>query len=60
MNDGSASKVPLMPFTLDGARPGVRLQPPQLGEHTGALLREVGYGEAEIAAFKARGVIAGE
>ena len=60
MNDGSASKVPLMPFTLDGARPGVRLQPPQLGEHTGALLREVGFGEAEIAAFKARGVIAGE
>jgi crotonobetainyl-CoA:carnitine CoA-transferase CaiB-like acyl-CoA transferase len=58
MNDGSTSKVPLAPFTLGGERPGIRLQPPLLGEHTDALLREAGYGEAEIEALKAGGAVA--
>ncbi|RYF34397.1 MAG: CoA transferase [Comamonadaceae bacterium] len=56
MNDGSMSKVPLMPFTIDGARPGVRLQPPLLSEHGDALLREVGYDDVQIAALKQRNV----
>ncbi|BEP63849.1 CaiB/BaiF CoA-transferase family protein [Variovorax sp. V213] len=54
MNDGHMAKVPLMPFTLGGERPGIRLQPPRIGEHTGELLREVGYGDEQIAAFEAR------
>ena len=54
MNDGHMAKVPLMPFTIGGERPGIRLQPPRIGEHTGALLREVGYSDEEIAAFEAR------
>ncbi|KQP36214.1 CaiB/BaiF CoA-transferase family protein [Pseudorhodoferax sp. Leaf274] len=59
MNDGRMSKVPLLPFTLDGQRPGIRLQPPATGEHGDALLRELGYGEAEIADLRARQVTGG-
>jgi crotonobetainyl-CoA:carnitine CoA-transferase CaiB-like acyl-CoA transferase len=58
LNDGRTSKVPLMPFTLGGQRPGIRLQPPLLGEHTDALLREAGYGEADIAALRASAAVA--
>jgi crotonobetainyl-CoA:carnitine CoA-transferase CaiB-like acyl-CoA transferase len=60
MNDGSQSKVPLLPLTLGGARPGIRLQPPLLGEHTSALLREVGYTDADIAVLKTQHITTGD
>jgi crotonobetainyl-CoA:carnitine CoA-transferase CaiB-like acyl-CoA transferase len=51
--DGRPTLVPLLPLTLDGERPGVRSNPPQLGEHTDALLAEVGYTPARIGILKA-------
>lgn len=55
--DGRATRVPLLPLTLAGERPGVRLDPPRLGQHTRELLQEAGYGEAQIDALAARGVL---
>jgi len=60
MNNGEMSRAPLVPLTLDGARPGVRLQPPRIGEHTRALLAEAGYSQAEIDDFLARRITEGD
>ena len=57
LNDGRSTRVPLMPITLDGTRPGVRSNPPQLGEHTDSLLAEVGYTDAQIRALRADGTV---
>jgi len=59
LNNGTESKVPLLPLTLGGMRPGVRLQPPRAGEHTAALLQELGYSDAEVATLRAQGAVAG-
>jgi crotonobetainyl-CoA:carnitine CoA-transferase CaiB-like acyl-CoA transferase len=51
--DGQQTQVPLMPLMMDGKRPGVRLNPPKLGEHTHEILTSLGYSDAEIAAMTA-------
>ena len=52
------TRTALLPVTLDGTRLPLRLPPPALGEHTLALLGELGYDAAEIAALHADGVVA--
>jgi len=50
--DGRPTQVPLLPLTLGGERPGVRLQPPKLGEHGAELLAELGYDPTHIEALR--------
>jgi crotonobetainyl-CoA:carnitine CoA-transferase CaiB-like acyl-CoA transferase len=47
--DGRPTRVPLLPLTLAGHRPALRLQPPGLNEHGPQLLRELGYTEEQVA-----------
>ncbi len=55
---GQAVKTTLFPFTMDGQRLGVRLQPPRMGEHTEALLQGLGYSSRDIEALRTQAVVA--
>ena len=48
---GQSVKTTLFPFTLDGERPGVRLNPPLSGEHTREVLQAIGCSDAEVDAL---------
>ncbi len=51
------TRMALLPIALDGERLPVRQGPPALGEHTRALLAELGYEAAQIEALHADGVV---
>jgi len=55
---GQTVKTTLFPFTMDGQRLGVRLQPPKMGEHTQALLQGLGYSSGDIEQLRAQAVVA--
>ena len=55
---GQTAKTTLFPFTMDGQRLGVRLQPPTLGENTSALLEGLGYSASELETLRAQGAVA--
>jgi len=45
------------PVRFSGDRPGWRSHPPELGEHTEDILREIGYSDREISELAALGII---
>jgi len=54
MEDGERCKLPSLPISLDGKRPGLQMDPPKAGEHTVEILESLGL---DIAALKKDGVI---
>ncbi len=48
---GQTAKTTLFPFTMDGQRLGVRLQPPTQGQHTTQVLTDLGYSVEAIDAL---------
>jgi len=55
---GQTVRTTLFPFTMDGQRLGVRLQPPTQGEHTSELLAGLGHGAQAIEALLRAGAVA--
>ena len=55
---GQIAKTTLFPFTMDGQRLGVRLQPPRAGQHTRELLMGLAYSEAQIDDLFAQSAVA--
>jgi crotonobetainyl-CoA:carnitine CoA-transferase CaiB-like acyl-CoA transferase len=49
---GQTARTTLFPFTMDGQRLGVRLQPPTKGQHTAELLDGLGYSAEAIEALR--------
>ena len=46
-----------VPFVLSATPASIRTPPPSLGQDTDAVLAELGYDAAEIAALRERGVV---
>ena len=49
--------LPALPVAVDGARLGLRRQPPRSGEHSLEIAREAGLSEAEIGRMAAAGLL---
>ena len=56
--DGSTTRLPALPLSLDGVRLGLRRDLPRAGEHGAEIARELGFDEAAIAQLRASGALA--
>ncbi len=54
---GARAKLPGLPLEMSAHTLGLRYQPPKAGEHTEAILAEIGYSGEEIAGLMTRKVI---
>ncbi|MEL7541066.1 MAG: CoA transferase, partial [Pseudomonadota bacterium] len=49
--------LPAMPISIDGARPGLSINPPEIGEHSEQVLQALGLSEDEIEQLIEQGLI---
>jgi crotonobetainyl-CoA:carnitine CoA-transferase CaiB-like acyl-CoA transferase len=57
LQEAEGMRLAPSPILIDGRHPPLRLPPPLLGEHTDAILAEIGMAPGEIAVLRERGVI---
>jgi len=57
---GTDSAIPLLPFSMNGERLGVRENPPRVGQHTKEILQHLGCSALEIMELIQSGVVQGE
>lgn len=58
LDNGETTQLPTLPLTMDGERPAQASILPQAGGDTAAVLAELGFGDAEVAALRATGAVA--
>ena len=46
--DGRSTKLPRLPMMIEDEDLDLRMEAPRIGEHTGALLRELGYSSDDV------------
>jgi len=55
--DGGEISLPAMPIAIDGVRPGLSINPPEIGEHSADVLRTLGLSEREIESLIEKGLV---
>lgn len=55
--EGGEISLPAMPISIDGARPGLSINPPEIGEHSEQVLQALGLSEDEIEQLIEQGLI---
>ena len=57
MPNGVSTKLPRLPVEIGDHDLGLRQQPPEIGEHTHEILRELGLDDSELAELEGKGII---
>ena len=60
LEDGSHTRMPLLPFSFDGERLAPRRAIARIGEHTRQVMHDLGYSDSDIARLSDAGVLRGE
>lgn len=55
--EGGEISLPALPIAIDGARPGLTINPPEVGQHSKEVLGALGLSESEIARLVEDGLV---
>jgi len=55
--EGGEISLPALPIAIDGARPGLTINPPEIGQHSEEVLRALGLSDQDVARLVERGLV---